>query len=78
LADQFAIVVTDSDGDTASTSLTIDVNDDVPVAVDDATTTGEDTAVTYNVLVNTDGTSDTQGADGASVTDATLRNPSQG
>ncbi|MEQ5767677.1 VCBS domain-containing protein [Halomonas sp. H33-56] len=78
LADLFAIVVTDSDGDTASTSLTIDVNDDVPVAVDDATTTGEDTAVTYNVLVNADGTSDTQGADGASVTDATLRDPSQG
>ncbi|MBY6112821.1 cadherin-like domain-containing protein, partial [Halomonas sp. DP1Y21-3] len=78
LADQFAIVVTDSDGDTASTSLTIAVNDDVPVAVDDATTTGEDTAVTYNVLVNADDTSDTQGADGASVTDATLRDSSQG
>ncbi|KJZ16923.1 hypothetical protein TW86_05950, partial [Halomonas sp. S2151] len=78
LADQFAIVVTDSDGDEASTSLTIDVNDDVPVAVDDATNTGEDTPVTYNVLVNTDGTSDTQGVDGASVTDATLRDPSQG
>ncbi|MBY5941254.1 retention module-containing protein, partial [Halomonas sp. DP5N14-9] len=73
LADQFAIVVTDSDGDEASARLTIDVNDDVPVAVDDATNTGEDTPVTYNVLAN-----DTQGVDGASVTDATLRNPSQG
>ncbi|MCJ8288022.1 retention module-containing protein, partial [Halomonas sp.] len=73
LADQFAIVVTDSDGDEASTSLTIDVNDDVPVAVDDAANTGEDTPVTYNVLAN-----DTQGVDGASVSDATLRNPSQG
>ncbi|WP_108447806.1 VCBS domain-containing protein [Halomonas sp. BN3-1] len=78
LADLFAIVVTDSDGDEASTSLTIDVNDDVPVAVDDATNTGEDTPVTYNVLVNTDGTSDTQGVDGASVSDATLRDSSQG
>ncbi|MBS8271395.1 hypothetical protein DYI26_22200, partial [Halomonas litopenaei] len=73
-----ALVVTDDDDSAANGSLTIAIADDAPEAVDDATTTGEDTAVTYNVLVNTDGTSDTQGADGASVTDATLRNPSQG
>ncbi|MBY5925390.1 retention module-containing protein, partial [Halomonas sp. DP4Y7-2] len=73
LADQFAITATDSDGDEASTALTIQVQDDVPVAVNDSANTAEDTPITYNVLDN-----DTQGVDGASVSAATLRNPSQG
>ncbi|HAR08019.1 MAG TPA: hypothetical protein DCR98_06350, partial [Cobetia sp.] len=78
VVDSIEISAVDSDGSTTSGTLDIAILDDAPEAVDDATTTGEDTAVTYNVLVNTDGTSDTQGADGASVTDATLRDPSQG
>ncbi|MBY5986289.1 cadherin-like domain-containing protein, partial [Halomonas sp. DP5Y7-2] len=73
LADQFAITATDSDGDEASTDLTIQVQDDVPVAVNDSANTAEDTPITYNVLAN-----DTQGVDGANVSAATLRNPSQG
>ncbi|MBN8411024.1 VCBS domain-containing protein [Halomonas litopenaei] len=73
LADQFAITATDSDGDDASTDLTIQVQDDVPVAVNDSANTAEDTPITYNVLDN-----DTQGVDGANVSAATLRNPSQG
>ncbi|MBY5942964.1 VWA domain-containing protein [Halomonas sp. DP5N14-9] len=66
-------MVTDDDDSAANGSLTIAIADDAPDADDDATTTGEDQSVTYNVLAN-----DTQGADGASVTDATLRDPSQG
>ncbi|MGK0547975.1 Ig-like domain-containing protein, partial [Halomonas cupida] len=73
LADQFAITATDSDGDEASTDLTIQVQDDVPVAVNDSANTAEDTPITYNVLNN-----DTQGVDGATLTAATLRDPSQG
>ncbi|MGK0548007.1 Ig-like domain-containing protein, partial [Halomonas cupida] len=64
---------TDSDGDEASTDLTIQVQDDVPVAVNDSANTAEDTPITYNVLDN-----DTQGVDGATLTSATLRDPSQG
>ncbi|MEQ5821853.1 hypothetical protein, partial [Halomonas sp. SCS19] len=73
IVDSFAIVVTDHEGDIASNSLDIQILDTAPDADDDSTTTGEDQSVAYNVLAN-----DTQGADGASVTDATLRNPSQG
>ncbi|WP_108447829.1 retention module-containing protein [Halomonas sp. BN3-1] len=75
----FGVRVVDSDGDTSDpANLTIDIGDDGPSAVADTTSTAEDTAVSYNVLKNDDGTSDTQGADGASLTTATLRNPSQG
>ncbi|MCJ8285857.1 Ig-like domain-containing protein [Halomonas sp.] len=73
IVDSFAIVVTDHEGDIASNSLDIQILDTAPDADDDSTTTGEDQSVAYNVLAN-----DTQGADGASVTDATLRDPSQG
>ncbi|KJZ04599.1 hypothetical protein TW86_22010, partial [Halomonas sp. S2151] len=79
LAETFGVRVVDSDGDTSDpANLTIDIGDDGPSAVADTTSTAEDTAVSYNVLNNDDGTSDTQGADGASLTTATLRNPSQG
>ena len=74
----FDIQVEDSDGDTADSTLGIDVQDDVPTAVDDSTDTAEDTAVTYNVLTNSDGTSDTQGVDGATLTAASLADTSQG
>ena len=63
--DAFELVVTDSDGDTASTDLVINIQDDVPTAVDDANSlgAGEFGPITGDVLVN-----DTEGADGADVT----------
>ncbi|MFQ3787609.1 retention module-containing protein [Halomonas sp. A29] len=72
-SDSFTLVVTDSDGSTATDSFTVDIVDDVPVARDDTASTGEDTPVTVNVMAN-----DTGGADGATLTAASLRNPSQG
>ncbi|QTP55296.1 retention module-containing protein [Billgrantia sulfidoxydans] len=72
-SDSFTLVVTDSDGDEANDSLTIAIIDDVPQAVDDTAGTAEDTPITYNVMDN-----DTAGADGATLTAASLRNPSQG
>ncbi|MGR4068002.1 retention module-containing protein [Billgrantia sp. C5P2] len=69
--------VTDSDGDVAH--ATIDIGkviyflDDGPTAVNDLAETAEDTPITYNVMAN-----DTAGADGATLTAASLRNPSQG
>lgn len=64
-SDVFSLVATDSDGDTAATSLTIAILDDVPDATDDANViaAGEFGPVGDNVLAN-----DTQGADAASVT----------
>ncbi|MGQ7247185.1 retention module-containing protein, partial [Halomonas sp. V046] len=78
VVDSIAITVTDSDGSSATGSLDIAIEDDVPTAIDDATETDENAAVTYNVLTNVDGSSDIQGADDASLTRATLRDPSQG
>ncbi|MBX2826091.1 MAG: VCBS domain-containing protein, partial [Gammaproteobacteria bacterium] len=60
------IIATDADGDpvTSTSTLTITVDDDTPVAQDDTNSIGEDTAsVGGNVL--TDGTADGFGADGA-------------
>ncbi|MCH8203131.1 MAG: tandem-95 repeat protein [Proteobacteria bacterium] len=65
--DNFALVVTDGDGDTDTGTITITVIDDVPVAVDDATTGDEDQDVIFNVLANDD-----QGADGATLTAASV------
>ncbi|PTL89018.1 hypothetical protein C6W88_20135, partial [Halomonas litopenaei] len=79
LAETFGVRVVDSDGDTSDPAdLTIAIGDDGPSAVADTTSTAGDTAVSYNVLNNSDDTSDTQGADGATLTTAALRNPSQG
>ncbi len=55
----FDFTVTDGDGDSATGSLTINVDDDTPLVVNDTTTTNEDTAVTVNVVSN-----DSYGADG--------------
>ena len=76
--DSFAAVLTDSDGDTATDTLVIDIIDDVPTARPDADSVTEDGPLTAdgNVLTGsgggdanaTDGVLDTQGADGASVT----------
>nr|WP_240549187.1 DUF5801 repeats-in-toxin domain-containing protein [Halomonas antri] len=69
--------VVDTDSDEAS--ATIDIGqvihflDGGPVAQNDLAETAEDTAITYNVMDN-----DIEGADGATLTAASLRNPSQG
>ena len=67
-SESFSLTVTDSDGDTASTTLVIAIIDDAPSAEDDANSigAGEYGPVGGNVLGN-----DTQGADGASVTSYT-------
>ena len=60
--------MTDSDGSTDTSTITITVVDDVPTAVDDSTSqSSEDSDVIHNVLDN-----DTQGADGATVTAASV------
>ena len=54
-ADSFSYTVTDDEGNVsnvATVNLTIDNTQEPPVAVDDAATTAEDTAVTINVLAN--------------------------
>ncbi|MDT7530621.1 VCBS domain-containing protein [Sphingopyxis sp. SE2] len=76
--DSFTAVVTDSDGDTATDTLVIDIVDDVPTARPDTDSVTEDGPLTANGNVltgsgggdanGTDGVLDTQGADGASVT----------
>ncbi|MEE1877286.1 DUF5801 repeats-in-toxin domain-containing protein, partial [Altererythrobacter litoralis] len=64
-SDTFTLVVTDSDGDTANTSIVIAIIDDMPTAEDDANSiaSGEYGPIGGNVLAN-----DTEGADGAVVT----------
>lgn len=61
LAEHFNVVATDNDGDTANSTLSVNVVDDVPTARDDSNAhTASECAVTLsgNVLLN-----DTQGAD---------------
>ncbi|WP_232725624.1 Ig-like domain-containing protein [Qipengyuania seohaensis] len=67
-SETFSLTVTDSDGDTASTTLVIAIIDDAPSAEDDsnAIAAGEYGPVGGNVLAN-----DTVGADDASVTSFT-------
>uniref|UniRef100_UPI003A9471A5 Ig-like domain-containing protein n=1 Tax=Halomonas cupida TaxID=44933 RepID=UPI003A9471A5 len=65
-------------GESTTGSLTIETLDTEPTAVDDTAETENDSAVTYNVLTNNDNTSDTQGADGATLTAASLRDDTQG
>ena len=71
--DSFALTVTDNEGDSTSANLEINILDTSPEAVADTTETAENTAKTYNVLTNNDGTSDTQGDDGAILTKASVR-----
>ena len=60
--------ITDSDGDSASGVLKVTIDDDMPVASNDAASTDSDTPVTVDVLGN-----DNNGADGpGSITDATV------
>ncbi|WP_292173704.1 Ig-like domain-containing protein, partial [Mesorhizobium sp.] len=64
--DDFAVQVVDSDGDPASTTLSIDIVDDVPTAHADAGSVNEGALLTVlaaaGVLVN-----DVRGADGATI-----------
>ncbi|MBD9438931.1 retention module-containing protein [Pseudomonas sp. PDM04] len=61
LSEHFTVVATDSDGDTATGSLDVNITDDVPKAVDDSnagTATSTHLTLDGNVLTN-----DVQGAD---------------
>ncbi|AWI24425.1 hypothetical protein HYN49_00135 [Flavobacterium pallidum] len=74
--DSFTYTITDADGDTSTATVTIIVNceNDVPLAVNDAVTTAEDTAVTISILGN-----DSFGGDGPSIMlPITTTNPSNG
>ncbi|MDN3526340.1 Ig-like domain-containing protein, partial [Halomonas sabkhae] len=63
----FTLNVTDVAGESTSDSLDIRIEDTEPTANDDATTTEEDSSVTFNVLGNDD-----PGADGSALTSASL------
>ncbi|TGS13932.1 hypothetical protein EN852_016055, partial [Mesorhizobium sp. M2E.F.Ca.ET.209.01.1.1] len=66
--ENFAVTVTDSDGDHASASLTVNVNDDGPHAINDsATQATENAPVTIDVFAN-----DIGGADGTQSSTVTL------
>ena len=71
ISDDFAVVITDQDGDSASGTLTISIIDDAPVAVmdTDSIVAGEYGPATGNVITDSeaDGGADIQGADGALV-----------
>ena len=63
-SDTFSVKVTDSDGDTATTSLVITIADDVPTAHNDSgTQSAENAPITVNVIAN-----DVPGADSVSLT----------
>jgi len=72
--DDFSVVLTDEDGDTATATLTIDIIDDVPTARDDTDAVIKgDTSTDGNVMTGVGTTSapagvDTVGADDAEVT----------
>ena len=68
----FAFTIEDGDGDTASDSFAVVVTDDVPTAVDDVASlaSGDLGPVTGNLI--TGAGTDTEGADGATVTGVTF------
>ncbi len=74
-SDTFTIVLTDSDGDTASSNLVIAIIDDAPTAVadTDSIAAGNYGPATGNVISDSegDGGKDVQGADGVTVTNVT-------
>ncbi len=74
-SDNFAVTVTDNDGDTASATLMVNIVDDVPTARNDtdalaAGTFGPETGnvITGEGTTSAPGGADTPGADGASLT----------
>ncbi|WP_456255067.1 retention module-containing protein [Pseudomonas iridis] len=60
LSEQFTVIASDSNGDTATGTLDVNITDDMPVAVDDGNGIASETSLTLtgNVLTN-----DVQGAD---------------
>ncbi|MBI2256394.1 MAG: hypothetical protein HYU58_17355, partial [Proteobacteria bacterium] len=81
--DDFSVQVVDSDGDSTSLTLTVDIVDDVPTARDDADSVAEGLGnqATGNVITGLDTTNpiagaDTKGADGAVVSGLTGPNGS--
>ena len=77
-SDNFTVVVTDADGDSATATLRIDIVDDAPLALDDNDNiaSGEFGPATGNVITDSeaDGGRDTQGADGATVSGVASNN----
>jgi hypothetical protein len=72
-ADNFSVVVTDSDGDTATGTLTVHITDDVPTAHNDADSlTGSDTSTGGNVMTGAGTDSGSSGADVVGADDATV------
>ncbi|MEH8147457.1 retention module-containing protein, partial [Aeromonas veronii] len=69
LFEDFAVSLIDSDGDSATNTLSVQIVDDVPTAVNDTNGTASENSgtLTGNVITN-----DVQGADGAAVTAGTL------
>ncbi|WP_234926152.1 retention module-containing protein, partial [Aeromonas veronii] len=69
LFEDFAVSLIDSDGDSATNTLSVKIVDDVPTAVNDTNGTASESSVTLtgNVITN-----DVQGADGAAVSAGTL------
>ncbi|RWT08467.1 RTX toxin [Aeromonas caviae] len=68
--EDFAVSLVDSDGDSASNTLSVQIVDDVPTAVSDVNLTA---ASENNLVLNGNViTNDVQGADGAAVTAGTL------
>ena len=69
-AETFSVLVTDANGNSVTTTVTVDVIDDVPTArADPAIVVAEDIAGTVGGNLLDD---DTQGADGATVTSVTI------
>jgi large repetitive protein len=71
--DDFTVVVTDSDGDTATATLHIDIADDEPIARDDTDAVDIQTNIAAgNVMTGIDTTSGSAGADTVGADDAQL------
>src|SRR4051794_3011081 len=80
LFENFTVVLKDTDGDTDTDTLSVNIVDDVPTARNDTDATDNQTHIaTGNVITGADTTSgsagaDTKGADGAEVTGASSNN----
>ncbi|WP_404297801.1 retention module-containing protein [Halomonas sp.] len=74
LFQDFAVSVTDSDGDTDSGTLTVEILDDVPTAENVGNTVPQGSFDPIEGNAMTDGTPDTEGADTARVTEVVVGN----
>ncbi|NRG16410.1 cadherin-like domain-containing protein, partial [Rhizobiales bacterium] len=66
VTDEFNVILTDGNGDSVQSPITITITDDVPTAYADTNSVSEGASVSGNVL--TDGTDDVFGADGPAAT----------